>query len=65
MELEKLMNFYRYNLHNGTASITHLLVNGEYGEMEELLYSIRGQFSIKVERLLRQPLQLQNGQELP
>ena len=30
MELEKLINFYRYNMWNGTASITHLLVNGEY-----------------------------------
>ena len=65
MELEKLMNFYRYNLHNGNASITHLLVNGEYGEMEKLLSAIRGQFSIKAERLLKQPLQLQNGQQLP
>ena len=29
MELEKLINFYRYNMWNGTASITHLLVNGD------------------------------------
>ncbi|MCG7345006.1 pilus assembly protein PilM [Sporosarcina sp. ACRSL] len=65
MELEKLMNFYRYNLHNGSASITHLLVNGEYGEMENLLSAIREQFSIKAERLLKQPLQLQDGRQLP
>lgn len=65
MELEKLMNFYRYNLHNGNASITHLLVNGEYVEMEKLLSSIRERFSIEAERLLKKPLQLQDGQQLP
>ncbi|MCM3637279.1 pilus assembly protein PilM [Sporosarcina luteola] len=65
MELEKLMNFYRYNLHNGSASITHLLVNGEYGDMEKLLSAIRERFSIEAERLLKKPLQLQDGQQLP
>lgn len=65
MELEKLINFYRYNLHNGNASITHLLVNGEYSEMEHLLSAIRDRFSIQAERLLKNPLQLQNGQQLP
>lgn len=65
MELEKLINFYRYNLHNGNASISHLLVNGEYSEMEHLLSAIRDRFSIQAERLLKNPLQLQNGQQLP
>ncbi|MCM3710762.1 type IV pilus biogenesis protein PilM [Sporosarcina luteola] len=65
MELEKLMNFYRYNLHNGSASITHLLVNGEYGDMEKLLSAIRERFSIEAERLLKRPLELQDGQQLP
>ena len=41
MELEKLINFYRYNMWNGTAGITHLLVNGEYGGFDELLSLIR------------------------
>ncbi|MFS0689871.1 pilus assembly protein PilM [Sporosarcina sp. 179-K 8C2 HS] len=65
MELEKLMNFYRYNLHNGTASITHLLVNGEYSEMDSLLSAIRERFSIQAERLLKRPLELQDGRQLP
>lgn len=65
MELEKLMNFYRYNLHNGTASITHLLVNGEYAEMENLLSTIRERFSIQANRLLKTPLQLPDGRQLP
>ncbi|WP_060203219.1 type IV pilus biogenesis protein PilM [Sporosarcina koreensis] len=65
MELEKLMNFYRYNLHNGNASISHLLVNGEYGDMEKLLSNIRERFSIEAERLLKRPLELQDGQQLP
>ncbi|MEZ7170813.1 type IV pilus biogenesis protein PilM [Sporosarcina sp. OR05] len=65
MELEKLVNFYRYNLQNGTASITHLLVNGEYDQMDALLQAIRQRFSIQADRLLQQPFQLADGRELP
>jgi len=65
MELEKLINFYRYNLHNGNASITHLLVNGEYSDMEKLLSAIRERFSIEADRLLKRPLELQDGRQLP
>lgn len=64
MELEKLVNFYRYNLQNGSASITHLLVNGEFDDMEALLQAIRQRFSIQADRLLQQPFQLADGSEI-
>lgn len=61
LELEKLMNFYRYNLHNGAASITHVLVNGEYELMDDLLNMVRTRFSIHADRLLKEPLRLPDG----
>ena len=65
MELEKLINFYRYNMWNGTASITHLLVNGEYAGFDELLSLIRERLSIQAMPLVKEPLQLATGQEIP
>ena len=65
MELEKLINFYRYNMWNGTASITHLLVNGEYDGFDELLSLIRERLSIQAMPLVKEPLQLATGQEIP
>ncbi len=65
MELEKLINFYRYNMWNGTAGITHLLVNGEYDRFDELLSLIRNQLSIQAMPLVKEPLQLATGQEIP
>lgn len=65
MELEKLINFYRYNMWNGAASITHLLVNGEYFNMGELLSGIRERLNVKADVLVKEPLQLATGEELP
>ena len=65
MELEKLISFYRYNMWNGTASITHLLVNGEYTRMEELLSIIENASPLKRCLLVKQPLQLATGEEIP
>ncbi|QTD41577.1 type IV pilus biogenesis protein PilM [Sporosarcina sp. Te-1] len=64
MELEKLMNFYRYNMLNGAASITHLLVNGDFARMEELLALARERFSVKAQVLAGEPLRLPDGQAL-
>lgn len=64
-ELEKLINFYRYNMWNGAASITHLLVNGEYSQMGELLSGIRERLNVKADVLVKEPLQLATGEELP
>jgi type IV pilus assembly protein PilM len=65
MELEKIISFYRYNMWNGAASITHLLVNGEYTRMEELLSLIEERLAIKADLLVKQPLQLETGEEIP
>ncbi|HJF32816.1 MAG TPA: pilus assembly protein PilM [Sporosarcina psychrophila] len=65
MEIEKLINFYRYNMWNGAASITHLVVNGEYSRMEELLSVIRERLALNAELLVKQPLELSTGEEIP
>ena len=64
MELEKLINFYRYNMWNGAAGITHLLVNGEYTNLDDLLVLIREQLSIEAMPLLKKPLQLATGEAI-
>jgi len=64
-EIQKLINFYRYNMLNGTATITHLLINGEYEFMNELVTFAQEEININVNLLLKRPLLLGTGQELP
>ena len=61
MELEKLINFYRYNMWNGAASITHLLVNGEYSQMDALLSGIRERLHVKADVLVKNLYNLRPG----
>jgi len=65
IEIEKLINFYRYNMWNGSATITHLLVNGEYEFMDALLSRVRDDTNVDASKLLKKPAQLGTGQELP
>lgn len=65
LEIEKLINFYRYNMMNGNASITHLLVNGEYEQADELLSLIRERFSLYADFLVKNQIQSSTGQEIP
>ncbi|MER2090803.1 MAG: pilus assembly protein PilM [Sporosarcina sp.] len=65
MELEKIINFYRYNMGNGAASITHVLVNGEYSRMAELVAVITDRLNVKTDVVVKQPLRLETGEEVP
>jgi len=62
MELEKLISFYRYNMWNGTASITNVLVNGDYEEMDDLLTLIRERLNIHANTLVKESMQLVSGE---
>ncbi|WP_025783508.1 type IV pilus biogenesis protein PilM [Sporosarcina sp. D27] len=64
-ELEKLVNFYRYNMWNGSATITHLLVNGEYAEFEELLKQVSDRLNVVAGPLLPEPLKFTDGGIVP
>lgn len=64
-ELEKLTNFYRYNLWHGAAAISHIFVNGDYDQMANLLDSIRETLGVDAELLLKQPAELATGEVLP
>lgn len=64
-ELEKLINFYRYNMTNGTSTISHLLINGEYEYKDALLQRINDDINVVVSALVKEPIQLSTGQELP
>lgn len=64
-ELEKLVNFYRYNLWNGSESITHLYINGEYDNLEELLNRVAGRLNVQAGSLLTHPLKFTDGGTVP
>ncbi|WOV82940.1 pilus assembly protein PilM [Sporosarcina jeotgali] len=64
-ELEKLVNFYRYNMWNAGATITHLLVNGEYKELDELLKQVSGRLNVIAGPLLPESLKFSNGGIVP
>ncbi|VDG97916.1 type IV pilus assembly protein PilM [Lysinibacillus sphaericus] len=64
-ELEKLINFYRYNMWNGGATITHLLVNGEYAELDELLKQVSDRLNVVAGPLLPDPLKFTDGGIVP
>lgn len=64
-ELEKLINFYRYNMCNGASTITHLLINGEYEFIDALLQRVQDDINVEVSTLLKEPILLSTGQELP
>ncbi|EGQ22626.1 hypothetical protein HMPREF9372_2829 [Sporosarcina newyorkensis 2681] len=61
MELEKLANFYRFNLAESEASITHLLWNGSYGQQDELLQMVRERLAIEVLPLVKEPITCVDG----
>ncbi|MBD7908389.1 type IV pilus biogenesis protein PilM [Sporosarcina gallistercoris] len=64
-ELEKLVNFYRYNMWNGSATITHLLFNGEYAEMDKLLIQVSERLNVVAGPLLPEPLTFTDGGIVP
>ncbi|AXH99314.1 pilus assembly protein PilM [Sporosarcina sp. PTS2304] len=63
-ELEKLANFYRFNLAEGDAVITHLLWNGSYGETETLLQLVRERLAIEALPLVKERITCVDGTEV-
>ncbi|SKA90818.1 type IV pilus biogenesis protein PilM [Sporosarcina newyorkensis] len=61
MELEKLANFYRFNLAENEVSITHLLWNGSYGQQDELLQMVRERLAIETLPLVKEPITCVDG----
>ena len=64
-ELEKLVNFYRYNMWNGSETITHLLINGTHVQLEELLQLVSDRLNVAASSLLPEPLRFTDGGEVP
>ncbi|WP_301108360.1 pilus assembly protein PilM [Sporosarcina sp.] len=61
MELEKLANFYRFNLAESEAAITHLLWNGTYSQQDELLQMVRERLAIEALPLVKEPIRCVDG----
>ncbi|PIC87231.1 pilus assembly protein PilM [Sporosarcina sp. P20a] len=61
MELEKLANFYRFNLAENDSTITHLVWNGTYLQQEELLQMVRERLAIEALPLVKEPISCVDG----
>ena len=61
MELEKLANFYRFNLAENDSTITHLVWNGTYIQQEELLQMVRERLAIEAFPLVKEPISCVDG----
>ncbi|PIC57875.1 pilus assembly protein PilM [Sporosarcina sp. P12(2017)] len=61
MELEKLANFYRFNLAENDSAITHLVWNGTYTQQEELLQMVRERLAIEALPLVKEPISCVDG----
>ncbi|WP_081242100.1 type IV pilus biogenesis protein PilM [Sporosarcina sp. P33] len=61
IELEKLANFYRFNLAENDSAITHLLWNGTYSRQDELLQMVRERLAIEAFPLVKQPISCVDG----
>ncbi|PIC70700.1 pilus assembly protein PilM [Sporosarcina sp. P16b] len=61
MELEKLANFYRFNLAENDSTITHLVWNGTYTQQEELLQMVRERLAIEALPLVKKPISCVDG----
>lgn len=62
MELEKLTNFYQYNLSGGESVISHLLINGAHPELDLIITMTSNRLSIQVHPLVKQPVIFSNGE---
>ncbi|WP_019412522.1 type IV pilus biogenesis protein PilM [Paenisporosarcina sp. TG20] len=64
-ELEKLINFYRYNMNQGNEGITHVLLNGEFDGWEDFLQQLESRFSVSVSTVVRETIYLEDGKAIP
>ena len=64
-EIEKLINFYRYNMNQGNEGITHVLLNGELDGWEDLLQTLELRFEVKTSTVIRETIYLEDGKAIP
>ena len=64
-EIEKLINFYRYNMNQGNEGITHVLLNGELDGWEDLLRTLELRFDVKTSTVIRETIYLEDGKAIP
>lgn len=50
-ELDRIMNFYRYSLHNGEKEVTKVIILGDYPKINEILDKVDKQYQLPTELL--------------
>lgn len=64
-ELEKLVNFYRYNLAKDGTEITHVLLNGELEDATEWFSLIRERLLLETLPVVKTPILTSSGEAIP
>ncbi|WP_017381173.1 type IV pilus biogenesis protein PilM [Paenisporosarcina sp. TG-14] len=64
-EIEKLINFYRYNMNQGNEGITNVLLNGELDGWEDLLQTLELRFEVETSTVIRETIYLEDGKAIP
>ncbi|GAA2711300.1 hypothetical protein GCM10009865_35510 [Aeromicrobium ponti] len=64
-EIERFMNFYRFNLTKGSHQITKLILFGDHPYMDEYAGTISDSFELQVQTLIQPLFQIKKGINIP
>lgn len=64
-EVNKLIEFYQYSLHQGKNEISKILLTGDHPLLDDIMKELQTRFEIKVEILDAEELQTDKNKPLP
>jgi type IV pilus assembly protein PilM len=64
-EIRKLMDFYRYSIHQGSKSITKILLNGDHPLIEIILSELEARFEVPVVTITSRELSIAKSGKIP
>jgi type IV pilus assembly protein PilM len=64
-EISKLMDFYRYSIHQGSKSISKILVNGDHPLLEIILSELESRYEIPVQTISSRDLNEGKSGKIP
>ncbi|KGP73924.1 type IV pilus biogenesis protein PilM [Pontibacillus yanchengensis] len=65
MEVQRVMDFYRYSVMKGDAGITKILLSGDFSELTYVYSECTERFSIPIELLRLHDIHTKSGERLP
>jgi type IV pilus assembly protein PilM len=64
-EINRLMDFYRYSVHQGKKQVTKIVVNGDHPFLPEIISEMNNRYDVAIEPLRELPASLGKGSLLP